>query len=485
VSIGSIFSIARTAMNAQQSIIQVAGHNIANAETAGYSRQIATLTENHPEFWSGGTIGTGVSLESIARARDESLDASYRNESSDASAARLRHGLLGTVEEVLGEPSDDALAARLDAFWGAWSDLANSPASAAARSVVQQRGAIVASTLNAFDARLNDLHDQATLRMSNSVTEINGLADHIAALNARIVEAEAGGKLANDLRDARDVAIDGLSKLGSVRVIPSPDHSVQVLLGANSIVDGARARHIFMNEDSAGTVSLRFDRATEPLLPVGGAVSAIVEFVNKDLADAKGRLDAMAQGLVDTVNAAHRLGQTFDASGTPTAAGDFFHPGDLDASIPPVLLPVTAASIRLSDAVQANPSAIAASAATPSAGQVAGAGNNEVALALASMRATANTVSFTTSGGVTETGSFAGFYADMTGRLGTQVKDADANATVHETLVEQGGRRRDSVSGVNVDEELTTLMRAQQAYAAAAKVITIAQDILKTVVEMI
>ena len=485
MSIGSIFSIARTAMGAQQAIIQVAGHNIANAETEGYSRQISTLVPNRPERWEGGTVGTGVVLDRIERARDQTLDAAYRSESSDASAFGMRRDLLATVEEVLGEPSDDGLASQLDAFWGAWSDLASNPSSAAARSVVQQRGGIVASTLNAFDTRFKELREQTRLQLSNSVQELNGLAEQIASLNARLVEAEAGGRVSNDLRDARDMAIDKMSKFGDVRVIPSPDHSVQVLLGANSIVDGSRTRPLSLHEDASGAMSLRFPRTTEPLLPVGGSTTAMIRFLNEDLADATGRLDAMAQGLVGAVNTAHRLGQTFDASGVATAAGDFFHPGEVDPAAPPALLPVTAASIRLSDAVRASPTAIAASAASPSPGNVAGPGNNEVALRLATLRTAVATVSFTTSAGTTEAGGFAAFYRDMTGRLGTEVKDATDSATVHETLADNSVRRRTSVSGVNVDEELTTLMRAQQAYAAAAKVISIAEELLRTVVEMV
>jgi flagellar hook-associated protein 1 FlgK len=485
VSIGSILSIARTAMNAQQTVIQVAGHNIANAETEGFSRQRTTLTANTPEFWTYGTIGTGVSLEKIERLRDESLDASYRGESGDASAYRARADLLGGVEEILGEPSDDGLAASMDAFWGAWSDLSNSPSSAAARSVVQQRGAIVASTLNTFDVRLREVRDQVQLRLTNSVSDINTLADQVAALNGQIVSAEAGGKLANDLRDQRDVLIDNLAKLGDVRILPSADHSLQVLLGTSTIVDGAESRHLNLAREPNGDVSLRFDRSTEPMLPVGGTVTAMVDFLNKDLPDAQGRLDAMAAALASQVNTLHRQGQTFDAAGNATAAGDFFSPGEPDLANPPALLPVTAGSIRLSDAVAASPTAIAASKTVPGAGQVAGPGNNEVALALAGLRTAANTVSFTVSSGVPETGSFASFYREMTSRLGARVKDADSSATVHETLVDQSDHRRASVSGVNVDEELTTLMRAQQAYAAAAKVITTAQEMLKTLVEMV
>ena len=373
----------------------------------------------------------------------------------------------------------------MDAFWGAWSDLATNPSSSAARSVVQQRGAIVATTLNAFDARLKELRDQSQLKLTNAVSDMNTLADQIATLNGRIVEGEAGGKLANDLRDQRDVLIDSLSKYGAVRVLPSSDHSVQVLVGTNSVVDGAQARHLNLSREPNGDVSLRFDRSSEPLLPVGGSVTATIDFLNKDLPDAQGRLNAIASQLVTNVNTLHRQGETFDAAGNASPAGDFISPGEPDLANPPALLPVTAGSIRLSDAVAASPTAIAASKTVPGAGQVAGPGNNEVALALAGLRDAANTVSFTVSGGVPETGSFASFYREMTSRLGAKVKDADSSATVHETLVDQSDHRRTSVSGVNTDEELTELMRAQQAYAAAAKVITTAQEMLKTLVEMI
>src|SRR5689334_8017584 len=188
-------------MNAQQTIIQVVGHNIANAETQGYSRQRTTLTANTPEHWTYGSVGTGVALAKIERLRDESLDSSYRGESGDASAHRTRADLLGSVEGILGEPSDDGLAASMDAFWGAWSDLATNPSSSAARSVVQQRGAIVATTLNGFDGQLKQLRDQVQLKLTNSVADMNTLADQIATLNGRIVASEAGGTVANDLRD--------------------------------------------------------------------------------------------------------------------------------------------------------------------------------------------------------------------------------------------------------------------------------------------
>lgn len=480
MSLSSILSVARQGLNAQQTVIQTAGHNISNVETPGYSRQRVDLAANYPQTFSYGSIGTGVVIENIRRMRDELLDVSYRKESGGAAASSLRQDLLSSIEGVLGEPSDTGLAAAMDAFWSSWSDLASNPTSGAARSVVQQRGVAVASMLNSFDSQLNDVRTQTSLQLTNALTEVNGLSDSIADLNARIVEAEVGGTMANDLRDQRDLAIDKLSQFGDVRVLPRNDGSVQVLVGTTSLVDGIGAQHL---EIVPGTAELkvRVVGQTEAALPVGGTMQAMMNFLNQDLADTQGRLDALARGLVTEVNAAHRLGSIYASDGTITSAGDFF---DRNA--------VNARDIRLDAAVAGSATAIAAAATpvgggttTPS-GKTAGPGNNEIALLLAGFRQKLATVTYRPAGAsVDETASFADFYRATTSGLGTLVKDAEASTQVHKTLADQADTRRKSISGVNVDEELTTLMRAQQAYAAAAKVISAADEMMKSLIGMI
>jgi flagellar hook-associated protein 1 len=473
VSLSSVLSVARSAMNAQQVIIQTTGHNIANVETDGYSRQRVELTPSPEQHWTYGSVGTGVSITDITRARDSLLDDSYRNEASGASASQLRHDLLSSVEGILGEPSDTGLASAMDAFWSSWSDLATNPTSQAARSVVQQRGANVAAVLNSFDARLTDLRQQTSLNLDNTVAKINTLVDHIADLNGRIVSSEVDGTQAPDLRDQRDQALDELAKLGAVRVIPATDGSSQVLLGSTVVVDGSSAKHLDTMATASGQIAIRLEGGSEPMLPVGGSTQAMVDFLNRDIPDTQGRLDAIAKALVTQVNAIHAAGEVYPPGGNPTAAGNFF-----DATN------VTARDIKL-DALVANDAAnIAAAAATPSGNNVAGPGNNEAALQLAALRTAANQVTYVNAAGQTETDSFGNFYRDATSRVGSQVSNAAADAQVHDTLATQADTRRKSVSGVNVDEELTTLMRAQQAYAAAAKVVSVAAEMMKTLVEI-
>ena len=127
---------------AAQTAIDTTGHNIANANTPGYSREQAVLTESDPlaipalsnVTGAGAQLGTGVNVETINRIRDQFLDIQYRAQSSATSNSSTKSTILGEVQTALAEPSDHGLSAALANFWNAWSDLANSPTSASRRS---------------------------------------------------------------------------------------------------------------------------------------------------------------------------------------------------------------------------------------------------------------------------------------------------------------------------------------------------------------
>jgi len=502
MSLTSILSVARTAMNYQQAVIQTAGHNIANAETEGFSRQRVDAMAAVPQRFPYGSVGTGVAIDDIRRARDVLLDQSYRRESSGHGAASLRQELLASVEGVLGEPSDEGLSAAMDAFWSSWSELANQPTSQAARSVVQQRARNVATQLNGMDARLSELRAQTATRLDNALTELNGLAATVAELNGRIVAAEVGGASANDLRDQRDLAVDRLSRLGETRVLPQRDGSVTVLLGNNTLVDGVSAQRLQVASDANATVELAFASAPgKPILSVGGAVQTLLDFQNGELAETQERLDALANTLARAVNAIHTRGNDGTAGAPYDAlfvdkAADAYAAGDPFA-VPPVPGVVTARNIGLASAIDRDASRIASTSS-----RVDRPADNDVALALAGLRTasaavlggvTLATVDFTVVDRSTNPAgrkttppvSMADFFRTTASGLASQVKDAESAAAVRKTLLEQADARRTSVSGVNVDEELTTLMRAQQAYAAAAKVISAADEMMQTLIGMI
>lgn len=474
MSINSLFGSARLALQAQQVAMETASHNIANASVDGYSRQRVSLVANLPLYTPQGAIGTGVVLQDIARVRDTMLDVNYRTQTSLSTGYAARHDAVQQISDMFGEPSDTGLAATLDSFYSAWGDLANTPSSTAAQSVVQQRGAQVASTLNRYSASLDTLASNTLGTMTQQVADLNRYLAQVGALNTQIVAAEAGGQTASDLRDARDNAIDQLSKIAPVRVFEQPNGSDTVYVANLAAVDGSDT-HQFSLQQSGGVTTLRVDNQIVANLP-GGALGASLTALNTDIPNARQQLDTLAAGIVASVNAIHRTGWTaagetlgvsnWNTSTPPTGSNvDFFDPSG-----------TTAGTMSLSTQV-------ASSAAYIAAGNVQNAtGNAAVANALAGLRTDATAI--TKFGGVGQT-SLSGFYQDLVARVGVTANDAAASATVFETLAQQANTQRQSMSGVSTDDELIEITKRQQAYAAAAKVITTATQMSQTLLDMI
>jgi flagellar hook-associated protein 1 FlgK len=478
-----LFNVARSALLTHQTALQTISHNIANAETPGYTRQEAVLAANTPVRLPYGTVGTGVHVETIIRKRDILLDESFRSASGQAGDAEMRRDLLGQLEGVFGEPTEAGMTTALDQFWGAWSDLASNPGSGSARSVVQQSGRQLSQLFNSYDTQLTQQRNSSVDRLTGTVAQINAYASQVAELNGRILSAETGGDSANDLRDMRDVALDRLSSIAGTRVQPQADGSVSVLIGNSTLVDGTSARPLSIQYEiptppptvtpSDIPVRIRLGESPDRLAPLGGELRALVENINTSIPDLRGRLDAMASSLATQVNTAHAGGFVFTGNTIPgTAAGNFFDAGT-------VLNPVRAGTLRLDTTVATDASRIAAS------GNANAPTDNSTAMAMAALRTANATVSFTLPNAVVETGSFLGFFRNTVTTLGINVRDAADDASIYRTLTDQGEARRQSVSGVSTDEELVNMLRVQQSYTAATKLIQAADEMMKTLLSLI
>jgi flagellar hook-associated protein 1 FlgK len=478
-----LLSIARTALSTHQTALQTISQNIANAETPGYSRQEAVLQANTPTSFSFGQVGSGVSIKTIIRKRDLLLDDSYRSAAGQNGEAQMRADLTSQIEGVFGEPTDAGMSNALDQFWNSWSDLSASPNSLAARSVVQQRGRQLAQMFNDYDTALTQQRTSNLERLTNSVDQVNSLASQVASLNAEIVVSESNGQPNNDLRDLRDRKLDDLSKLAGTRVIQQSNGSVSVTIGNSTLVDGASAtklnvKYLTPNPLPATPltdvpVAFTLGDSLDPVANMGGQLAALQDVLNTDIPQMRSRLDAMASQLVSAVNTAHSAGYTFSGTTIPgTAAGNFFDAGT-------VLNPVRAATMKLDTTVASDPAKIAAS------GSANGPSDNSVAQSLAALRSTDNTVTWTDANGATESGSFVAFFRGAMTRLGSTVSEATDRASVTSALTDQAETRRQSVSGVNTDEELVNMMRVQQSYTAASKMIKVADEMLQTLLSLV
>lgn len=473
MSFGSILSIARTAVLAHQSAIRVTSQNVTNATVEGYSRQRAEVVTGLPIQTPSGIFGTGVMLAGISRTRDEMLDASFRRDTARTAGATMTRDLLGDVEAVFNEPSESGLGANLDAFWDSWGDLANAPTSASARTVVRQRGEQLAERLRAMNGRLDDAVSDVRARLGESVRDINSFSDQIASLNERIRNTEISGQSANDLRDARDLVVDKLAKIAPVRVIEAADGTAAVILGGTTLVDTDNPRHFELLEVGGKTV-LSVAGTGRGVADTGGAMGAMLDTLNRDIPATRAKLDTIADAVVTTVNGMHRRGfsRVGEAAGAPAdwtnadpalrgSRVDFFDPAPGAR---------TARGIALSAIVAADSGAVATGYTRN------GDGDNQLALDASALRERSGVV-----GGQ----SISAFYRDAVADVATRVNAAGRDAAAGATLVAQADTRRQSVSGVSTDEELIALMKHQQAYSAAARLIKVADEMTQELLSLV
>jgi len=472
MSIGSLLNTARTAMNVHQTAIQIASQNVSNAETPGYSRQRAELTASVPQVFPYGSVGTGVTIATVTRARDAVLDTTYRQHAAGQSGADTTNQALTQIQTIFGEPSDTGLSSTLDQFWSAWSDLASDPSNSAAKSVVVESGRTVAQTLNQFASQLDQLDQNNREAMNADVNQINDIAQQVSKYNTQIVAAESTGNTANDLRDQRDVLLDKLAQLTGGQTIERSNGSMAFYLGGRMLVDGAVYNSLTMNDGQPPTVG--FGGPSPVIDNIGGSLGAAIDVSSSVIPNVMSKLDSLAKGIVQTVNGLHSTGTVF--SGTPpvaSAAGNFFAVTNPPSANDPRL---TARGMRL------DPTLSSATVAASGAGAT-GPGDNSVALALSQLNTT--TVNFTdANGNPFATSSIGGFYTDTVGAVATAAQHAQDVSTAEQTLATNADTQRQSVSGVNTDEELISIIQHQQAYQAAARIVTVVQDMTDTLVHL-
>src|SRR6185369_9867906 len=177
MSLSAALQIGKSALATHQAAIQVTGNNIANAGSAGYTRQVATTSPTKDrQIGSGVFVGTGVQLDSVRRQIDEALEARLRGSVSDSVSADTTQQWLGRIEAVFNELGDDDLSTRLSTFFGSWSNLANKPQDLGLRQTVLQSGQSVADWFHDIRSKLAALKGAIDQRLPAIVNDANGYA---------------------------------------------------------------------------------------------------------------------------------------------------------------------------------------------------------------------------------------------------------------------------------------------------------------------
>ncbi len=451
----SSLNSATTALWAQRRALDVAGQNIANVNTDGYSRQRAEMQaiggSAVPAFYSvGDGIGGGVSVDRVTRIRDIFLEGRGHTEHANYARLSTEAGALEQVETAFREPGEYGLQSLMADMWDGWEAVANGPDTDATRAQVLQQMQALAGGLNfaanSLDAQWNQTRENLTVL----VEDVNAAAKTVASLNQAIQRATQTSLPANALIDQRDLLVMKLADQAGATIRQGKDGMVDVIVGGVTLVGGASASQLAV----AGTLSPT-GTATDKVRVVtavgghtvnpDGTAAGQLTALNGIFPSYRSDLDALAQGVADAVNAAHTTG-AYDKAGNPGI--DVFDSTDG--------APINAKNIRVAFD---DPTWIAASG-------VAGLANTDSSKAdeIAQLRGKA--------GGPDAT------YRKLVVQLGVEAGVANRGVEIQSVITTQVDASRDSVAGVNLDEEMTNMLSYQQAYAAAGRLVTTIDEML-------
>ena len=502
--------IAKRGMFTQQSALSTTAHNVANANTPGYTRQRVNFvqTEPYPPVSKNsptipGQLGTGVEAGTVERVREGFLDIQYRSENNKMGYWENRANALEKMEEIMNEPSDTGLSITMDRFWQSLQDLALDPTNAGARSVVRERGVAVAETFNYLATSLKSIQGDLKNELDVSVKQINSLAAQINNINKQISEIEPNGYLPNDLYDERDRLIDQLSSLANVKVsnTKSGGNALDIAEGSvtieivddngkslGTLVDGKQKRaneiSVGYNDQNGLVESVAIGLKEVEVLDFNstGKISSLIDsygytyesnstvFEKGLYPDMLGKLDTMAFEFAKQFNQTHSEGWSIEDynSGTHSPV-DFFDFGGTqltDSRGAASLLSVSQDIINSTDHI---------AAAYPDSTGAVTIGNSANAIRLAEVKNSTFRI-----GG--ETTNFQNYYEGIIGEMAVNSQEATRLTTNSQTLRDSVDGRRQSTSAVSLDEEMTNMIQFQHAYNAAARMITMQDEILDRII---
>jgi flagellar hook-associated protein 1 FlgK len=451
-------NMAARSMQAQMTGVEVAGQNLANVNTTGYSRQSVNI-QTSPDITTGiGSEGTGANVESIQQIVNTLLNTQVQSQQSTSGYWNGQQSALQSAQNALGEflngtastssttsatsDSSTGLASQLSGLFSAFQAVATSPTSTTARQALIGQAQALAATFNNVSTQLGNLKTSLNSSLNDNVNSANKLLSGIATLNQQISAAQFSGGTANDLLDAREQDLENLSQLTNITTSTEANGSVDVSIGGQALVTGYNVADTLQTYDAGnGQTLVQTATGGQPLTLTGGSMQGTIDARDGTLATLQKSLNTLAGTLITQVNGIHNGGYSL----TGSTGANFFDGTD-------------AASIAVNTALASNPNLIQTSASATAAG------DNTVALQLAELGSTTQSA--------LGNQTFNDNYDAAVAALGNSLSTANTQVTDQTAVTQMLSTQRSSVSGVSVDQEMTNLMAYQRAYEASAQFVT-------------
>ena len=451
MSISNLMGSSRVALSAYQSAIATTSKNISNVGNPDYVRRRADIGSLiSPNSGSGFRES-----DSVERIESGFIQRQLWYKNQFLGKYETDEMILSQIETLFNEPSNSGLASMMTEFWNSWNDLANDPESSTAKAIVKDKANLMTDTFNQLSSDLNTMGKEVGDDISDTIAEVNKLLNEIKTINETM-----SSNYSYDLADSRDAAITKLSKLMNIEVSENNDHVVSITTGGNILVPLVNGD--FINELEVRvpkyveyqTMDVSFSEGGSLAAISGGSLGGLLDVQNDAIPDFLQDINNLAVAIAEEVNGVHRYGYNLDDE----TGLNFFDPTT-----------DSAAGFKVSDEINSDPTRIATSTNPDEAG------NGDIA----------NSISELQNGYFIGNSKFSDYYNTVVSGVGSRVQEANFLRISQEMVVTSIQNHRDSISGVSLDEEMSNLIKYEQAYQAASRMISVADELIQAVLNLI
>jgi len=479
--LADLLGIGKSGLSASKKSLEVTSHNIANANTEGYSRQKIIQTSAVPVLKDGLITGTGARVVDIRRQDAPHIARRLASTITENEYYKERVSQLDQVEHIFNEIDSDGLHKILNGFFNSFRELANQPENETIRSVVRDDARMVVKDFHRIRDTLDSLARNIDRKLETEVENINQNLHFIGKLNTKIASLESVGGETGDLRDQRDESLRNLSEYFKVHTyMDEKNRFVVSVNGVGTLVSAAEVQELGvrgtdeMTSSNGMSGSLEIFFKNRPNNPISskidnGRVGSLLKTRNKDIYDLQNKMDQIAYDFSHTVNAIHSKGY----KSTPV---DPNNPEQLNKNTNILFFNTinniknASMELELSDAVEQDLGNIVTALAPNSPG------DNRIALAISKLK----DEKIMDNG----TATIEEQFLKSIGNVGLQSGKARLDSEQSEGLLAQAKALKERITGVSIDEEAADMIRFQHAYEASAKVLKTADEMFRTVLDI-
>ena len=445
MSISNIIEIGRRSLFAQQSAIHTTGRNIANVNTVGYSRQRLNLRQDLTGVSYLGSFGQ----EATSQIRQSFTDMQIWRENSLLGQYRSDANALAQIQDVFAEPTDAGITNLTTEFWNSWNDLSNDPDSETAKIVVRDKAIQLTNGFNRVHDELMNQNNQIHLELEDKVVQINDAIEQIASLNQQILNTDD-----HSLKDTRALMVDELSQMVNISVAETANGELNIAVGGMVVVSGQEANKIKMDSTNNGGIwnsQIELEGTQQKIDISGGEIGSLLKLQNETIPDNISELNKFAKEFADKINQVHEDNTSWSQPGgisffnsNVTGAGD-----------------ISVNEIFLND-----PSKL---------GEVEEGGDASFAQKMFGLQ----------NENLIDGKSFNEFYTGIISGIGSKVNESNYLTDAQSLVLNKLEIDRLSVSGVSLDEEMTHMIQYEQAYNAAAKLVSTVDDMISSILNIV